>query len=199
MTIPFWTAKGTIDLADLRPEDMTAEVLADTMAKTNRFGGRTREPWSIACHSVLVERLCPPEIGPWALLHDAHECFLGDIATPMVDLIAVFGGIPDFDSALAMVKARLDRLVASAWNTPVRSVNRELRDADRIALCAEEIVLIGDPDAAFDPKDIDEIDRAISILMEMPIGGDWRGARDLWLSRVEHYAAHGGLTPPVAS
>ena len=72
MNIPFWTSAGTINLADLQEQDLTAEILADTLAKLNRFGGRTREPWSVAAHSVLVERLCPPDLGAWALLHDAH-------------------------------------------------------------------------------------------------------------------------------
>lgn len=199
MTIPFWTTSGTIDLSNLRPQDLSAEILADSLAKINRYGGRTREPWSVAAHSVLVERLCPVKIGPWALLHDAHEAFIGDITTPAVDLIATFGGLPRFDDGLALVKSKIDRVVAGAWNLPMRSINPDLQKADRIALSAEAILHLGTTVEILDPADRDDIDRAITILMEMPSGNDWRAARDLWLSRVEHYAAHGGMNPPVAS
>lgn len=69
MTIPFWISGGrTIDLLNIQPEDVSAELLADALAKLNRFSGRSPEPWSVAAHSVLVERLCPLELGPWALM-----------------------------------------------------------------------------------------------------------------------------------
>lgn len=198
MNIPFWTSTGDIDLAALRPQDMTAEILGDTLAKINRYNGRTHEPWSVAAHSVLVETLCPPQLKPWALLHDAHEAFIGDIVTPAVDLIAAFGGLPDFDDALARTKSMVDSTIASAWHLPVLSLARSLRDADRIALCAEAILYVGAPVGAFVPSDREDIDRAITILLEMPSGNDWRAARDLWLARVAHHAATGGMTPPVA-
>lgn len=194
--IPFWTAHGDIDLSDLRPQDMTAEILADALAKINRFGGRTREPWSVAGHSVLVEMLCPPSAKPWALLHDAHEAFVGDITTPAVDLIATVGRLPGFDDGLAFVKGQIDRAIASAWGVAVRSLNADLIRADRIALCAEAAILVGRNIHALEPGDVDDIDRAINLLMEMQ--GDWRAARALWLSRVEHHAALGGMTPPAA-
>lgn len=199
MTIPFWTTAGTIDLSNLRPEDLTAEILADTMAKINRYGGRTREPWSVAAHSVLVERLCPVEIGPWGLLHDAHEAIIGDITTPAVELITTLGGLPRFDDGLALVKTRIDRTIAAAWHLPMRSINPALQRADRVALCAEAIFHLGIEVETFEPRDREEIDRALCLLIEMQPATDWRAARDLWLSRVEHYAAHGGMTPPVGS
>lgn len=198
MSIPYWTAQGDIDLANLRPQDLTAEIIGDALAKINRYNGRTREPWSVAAHSVLVEALCPPGLGPWALLHDAHEIFLGDIVTPAVDLISIFGGVPEFDDALANTKAQLDRVIADAWHVPVLSLAKSLRDADRIALCAEAIVHVGASVEAFIPADRDEIDRALSILMEMQSATNWRTARDMWCARVEHHAVHGGMSPPVA-
>ncbi len=85
MTVPFWILGRSIDLMALRPEDMTVEVVGDTLARINRFGGRTPEPFSVAAHSVLVECLCPPDLRPWAILHDAHEAFIGDIVTPALD------------------------------------------------------------------------------------------------------------------
>lgn len=197
MHIPYWTERGTIDLANLRPEDMTAEIFAGSLANLNRFNGRTRMPWSVAAHSVLVERLCPPELGPWALLHDAHEVFLADITTPAVDLIASWGNIPGFDDALAVVKARLDGIIAHAWSVLNRSSNAYIRRADRIALCAERVAWMGGPPDILEPGDAEDIDRAVRLIFTMDCP-DWMAARDLWLSRILHHAARGGLTPPVA-
>ncbi len=194
-SIPFWTAHGAIDLADLQPHDLTAEILADALAKVNRYGGRTREPWPVAGHSVLVEHLCPVDLKPWALLHDAHEAFLGDIVTPAVDLIASVGNLPHFDDALAYVKGQIDRRIASAWGVAVRSLHPALIRADRIALCAEAEVFIGGAIARLEPGDGEDIDRAVTMLLEMRC--DWRAARDLWLSRVEHHASLGGISPPA--
>jgi hypothetical protein len=78
--IPFWTMDGTTDLAALTDADVSAARIADTLSKINRFNGRTRQPWSVAEHSVLVEALCPIDLKGWGLLHDAHEAFIGDIS-----------------------------------------------------------------------------------------------------------------------
>ncbi|MDR5655225.1 hypothetical protein [Ruixingdingia sedimenti] len=196
MTIPFWTAQGTIDLADIRPADLTAEILGDTLAKLNRFGGRTREPWSVAAHSVLVERLCLPDLGPWGLLHDAHEAFLGDFTAPAVELICRAGTRSAVEHAIRNAKGQLDRIIASAWGTSPRGLNIHLRRADLFALQAEAVVFMGVRPELAHPSDADEVDRAVGLLIEMEAARDWRAARDLWLSRVEHYAGLGRLIPP---
>lgn len=199
MTIPFWAARGrTIDLLDIRPQDVPPEVLAETLAKLNRFSGCTSEPWSVAAHSVLVERLCPPELGPWALLHDAHEAFLGDITAPAVDFIAHAGRIPDLHRAIATAKGRLDRAIGGAWGVVVRSVSQELRRADRIAQQAEAMIFLDARPVLFEPNDDEDIDRALTILREMPKSDRWTTARDLWLARVERYSQLGWMTPPSA-
>lgn len=199
MTIPFWIAGGrTIDLLDIQPADVSARPLADALSKLNRFSGRSPEPWSVAAHSVLVERLCPPDLGPWAILHDAHETILGDMTTPAVELIASTGRLPGLAGVVASVKGRIDRVIGAAWGVPVRSVNRDLRRADRIALQAEAILFLDAKPVLFDLHDDEEIDRAMSILMEMQAAREWRAARALWLSRVEHFAQLGRMTPPGA-
>lgn len=199
MTLPFWTLSGTVDLLDIQPENLTAETVASVLAKLNRFSGRTEEPWSVAAHSVLVERLCPPDLGPWALLHDAHEMFLGDITQPAVDLIARVGRQPQVPAAINAAKARIDRTIAHAWGMVGRSMSHQLRRADRIALQAEAILFLRIKPVLIEHDDDEEIDRAIDILRSLPVGSDWRAARDLWLERVEHYSHLGAMTPPRAT
>ena len=197
MTIPFHTTRGTIDLLALRPEDMTAEISADALAKQNRFGGRTPEPWSVASHSVLVERLCPPDYRPWALLHDGHEVFLGDFMTPSVDLICQTNGATMVDVAIHNTKGRLDRQIGAAWGVAVLAMAEPLRRADYIAYLAEVWTFMGlPPDRPLTPSDIDLLDRAMSHLRELAPSRDWRDAAAIWLDRVDFHAKLGLLSPP---
>lgn len=199
MTVPFWTLSGTVDLLDLQPENLTADIIASALAKLNRFSGRTDEPWPVATHSVLVERLCPPDLGPLALMHDAYEIFLGDITQPAVELIARAGRQPQVPQAINAAKARMDRVIAREWQMVSRSMSHPLRRADRIALQAEAILFLRAKPVLIEHDDDEEIDRAIDILRGLPVGGDWRVSRDLWLERVEHYSHLGVMIPPMAN
>lgn len=87
------TAIGrAVDLLDPKVEQISARDIAHALSRINRFNGYTiGEPWSVAQHSMLVESLLPEHAGPElrlaALLHDAHEAYLGDIATPVASAI----------------------------------------------------------------------------------------------------------------
>lgn len=199
MNVPFWTVAGAIDLAALRPWDLTPAIIGETLAKLNRFGGRTPEPFSVAAHSVLVEHLSPPELKPWALLHDAHEAFIGDITTPAVWLADRSarepGAVP---VAIARAKGALDRAIGSAWGVAVRSMSEAMRRADGVALMAEAWAFLGKQPDPLHPVERDLLDSAMEVLRALPVGGDWRAARDLWISRVDHYSSLGRMTPPRA-
>jgi len=199
MTIPFWTAAGTIDLAALRPEDLTAWSIGDTLSKVNRFGGRTPEPWPVSAHSVLVERLCHMELAPWALLHDAHEAILGDITSPAVEVICRAGARSAVEHAIDNAKGQIDRVIGKAWGVPVRSLNHQLRQADHAALQAEAMMFLNVKPEITSPAEVDMFERAATLLMEMMDACDWRAARTLWLSRVDHYAGLGLMSPPKPS
>ncbi|WP_323041554.1 hypothetical protein [Gemmobacter sp.] len=196
MTIPFWTAGGTIDLAALRPEDLTAWSIGDTLSKVNRFGGRTPEPWPVAAHSVLVERLCHLELGPWALLHDAHEAIIGDITSPAVEVICRSGTRSAVEHAITNAKGQIDRVIGRAWSVSVRSLNQMLRQADHAALQAEAMMFLNVRPEVTTSAEADLFDRAATLLMEMLSASDWRVARALWLSRVDYYSGLGMMSPP---
>jgi hypothetical protein len=196
MTIPFLTRSGAVDLADLRRADVSAEALGEALAKINRFGGRTPEPWSVAAHSVLVEALCPPEIRPWALLHDAHKAFLGDLTDPAVELLCRRGTRSAVEHAILNAEAWIDRRIAQAWATPVRSRNAGLMAADQVAFLAEAWVFLGIRPGTLDPATADLLDCAVETLRGLPQAGDWRGARSLWMAQVRHHARLGAFSPP---
>lgn len=66
----------------------TLGEIAHSLAQINRFNGHAERPYSVAEHSLLVCDIvrgrggdCHAQLA--ALLHDAHEAFTGDAATPI--------------------------------------------------------------------------------------------------------------------
>lgn len=65
----------------------TIEEIAHALAQINRFTGHASRPYSVAEHSLLVATIAEGEgASPVqqlaALLHDAHEAYVGDLSSP---------------------------------------------------------------------------------------------------------------------
>jgi hypothetical protein len=54
-----------------------------TLATLNRWGGNTRQRYSVAEHSLLVAALVPDHLRQAALVHDAGEAITGDLCRPI--------------------------------------------------------------------------------------------------------------------
>lgn len=194
--VPFHTAKGPIDLANLRDQDMTAEILADALAKLPRYNGRTRAPWSVAAHSLVVEALCPPDLKAWGLLHDAHEAFLGDITTPALELLCLGADNETvIQIAVERAKNRLDFAIARAWGTTNRSQSLALKQADWIALQVEMSVFFDVPLSGLTPEERRLAAQALSVFEALP-RLKWESVRAAWIERAHALAAAGRLRPP---
>ena len=78
-----YTRSGTIDILDPHPDDIRLSDIAPTLAYIARWGGQIPQFYSVADHSLAVAAKVTPEYRLHALLHDAHEAYMGDVPAPM--------------------------------------------------------------------------------------------------------------------
>ena len=83
-----------VNVCNVKHEDIHLGDIAQSLSRLARFNGHTMEFYSVAQHSVIVRLLVereakrlPPDVAlkyaRWGLLHDAHEAYIGDIASPL--------------------------------------------------------------------------------------------------------------------
>jgi hypothetical protein len=73
---------------DPKPEEVSIEDIAQSLSKICRFNGHTKRFYSVAEHSLNVERLlrkqgCNKIVRLYGLLHDAAEAYCCDIPRPL--------------------------------------------------------------------------------------------------------------------
>lgn len=73
---------------NLKPDQIQIADIAHALHNLCRYTGHVREFYSVATHSIAVMRLAelnglPKRVQLWALLHDAGEAYLSDIAAPL--------------------------------------------------------------------------------------------------------------------
>lgn len=160
------------------------------LSRICRYGGKTPRWYSVARHSRLVSHLLPREATPhqhlWALLHDAHECEIGDILRPL--------------------EASLDHHCRESIRSRRRAIDSvlcellglQITDADR------EVVQVADDHACFlEIRLLDECDHVINDALtgnpeaayELSVLGrpeldamDWREAWTQWCGAAEAVA-----------
>ena len=80
--IETYTGKKIYPLS-LSQESICIDDIAHALSQTCRFGGHTREFYSVAQHACLVAMLVPNEFKLAALHHDDTEAYLGDVVSPV--------------------------------------------------------------------------------------------------------------------
>lgn len=94
------------------PADIDIYDIATALSRIPRFNGHTTHPYSVAQHSVYVHDMAPTALRPYALLHDAHEAYLGDIIKPLREALAELVGT----DALGEIKKRFDAAIFAAFD-----------------------------------------------------------------------------------
>lgn len=82
-------AGNVVNLNEPAIEDISIMDIAHALANLCRFGGHTKEFYSVAQHCCLVSYLAPAGLRKAALLHDASEAYLGDVVKPLKILLGI--------------------------------------------------------------------------------------------------------------
>lgn len=98
------------DILEPRVEDVDLNDIAFSLAHLARYNGHAGA-YNVALHSSLCCEVAdilelPPKIQAAALMHDAHEAYLGDLVSPVKHLIAPI---------LAPIERRIDAVIAERF------------------------------------------------------------------------------------
>lgn len=164
-----------ISLIDLDQTEFHISDIAHALSQTCRFGGHTRQFYSVAQHSVLVSQLVPVEYRLQALLHDAAEAYCGDMVPPLK-------GLPSMHSYRDYEKVMQSRLLYAFGIIPTDASTTAVKRADLQMLATERRDLMA-PDLSSWPV-LDGISpRHASISPMMPVP-----AEALFLKRFKELA-----------
>lgn len=142
-----------------RPEAFSwnPEVLAAGL-RAARFTAQTRTPgtYTIAQHSVLASHAVSPAFQFEALMHDAHEGLVGDIATPLKILL------PDYRA----VEDRCELAMRRHFHLPDK-MSREVKHVDLVMLATEKRDIMPNPDDVWDMlADVAPLKKTIKVWRE---------------------------------
>lgn len=182
----------------------TIEVIAHSLAQINRFTGHAVRPYSVAEHSVLVcDIVAGMGLGPAAqraaLMHDAHECLCGDVASPIKWALGTAWLTLENPMALLMRKHYGLHATYTGWRDAIKHADltalaTERRDLTRYdpAINAPWAIL-DTPGAEVRPMDAVDLNSPVRVAM------NWRHHRDAFVERYQTLTAQCSARGEVAA
>lgn len=173
-----------VSMEDPDPADIIVEDIAHKLAQTNRYGGSTAYPYSVATHAVFVaERLrrmgFTRRLQLLGLHHDDPEAFLCDVPRPVK---AKFG---DRYKELTII---FEEAIEEALDLPSTHAvdHRDIKRADNFALLVEARNMMPSGGHRWDYlKDLDGLPSRIITPDYFRGEIHWKLSRDAFLERHE--------------
>lgn len=75
------------DFLNPHQSNILVQDIAHALSMQCRFNGHTAHFYSVAEHSVHCSHIVPPEDAFVALMHDAAEAYIGDVAKPLKNIL----------------------------------------------------------------------------------------------------------------
>ena len=116
-----------VNLIDPDPSTISIRDIAHHLANTNRFGGATAKPYSVAEHCVRMSFITPKHLRFEALMHDAAEAYIGDMPSPYKLVM------PEFKE----FEARLEACIRRAFEMPGAAHPTTVKWYDNMMLITE--------------------------------------------------------------
>lgn len=165
-------------VCNLAPEQINLLDIAHSLTLQRRFGGHSREPWSVAEHSMLVAWIVEHKLGradlvPQALLHDASEAYLVDVPRP--------AKCSRFLDGYRTLEGDVSARVLARFGLPTK--------LDAAVKVADEIALATEADRFMQPYAADWClrEEPLSRSEIELIPGDWRVVRERFLGALGAY------------
>jgi uncharacterized protein len=137
------TASGSyFDFLSPDSDTIVIEDIAIALSRINRFTGHTRVPYSVAQHSYIVSLVVPLEYALQGLLHDASEAYLGDVSTPLKQLV------PEYK----VIERRVEEAIMRKFGLPF-PLHPSIKQADLRMLVTEKRDLMPRPVHRWDGDD----------------------------------------------
>lgn len=164
-------------LARPRVEDVNIEDIAHSLANLCRFGGHTGWFYSVAQHSVLVSRACPPELALSGLLHDAASAYLFDVPRSIKALPGM--------SLYRLAEQKVWACIAVRFGLE-QDLPQAVKEADELLRCTESRDLFDNL-----PQDWRHTeDNGYSALKEVIVPLESIDAEELFLDTYDRLVAH---------
>lgn len=121
---------GTIEPLNPNPDDINIIDIAHALGNLCRFTGHVKRFYSVAEHCVHVSKMVPPEERLAALLHDASEAYLCDLARPIKQA-------PGLGEIYLEVEFQLEQAIATRFGIPQPPMSENVKKGDNGMLFRE--------------------------------------------------------------
>ena len=117
---------GYVNLVYPEPDSIHIEDIAHALALINRYTGHSPFPYSVAQHSVLCSLVAPTGLEFQTLMHDAQEAYVGDMSSPLKQLL------PEYQ----VIEWKLEEVLRKKFGLPIK-LDPRVKEVDTRMLVTE--------------------------------------------------------------